>query len=510
MRNRDLENKLKTAAEHATPDVWDGVLSGLTRRKETVNDMTLQPMKRKKTWIWAAGLAAALLLCLGAVGFGQYNLYHTVDSIIALDVNPSIELKVNGQEKVLEAAPLNDDAAGILDGMDLRGAGLDVAVNALIGSMLKNGYIDELANSILVSVETNDPAKSAALKQRLAEEIGQVLQSSAVDGAVLSQAVSEDEALRALADKHHISLGKAALIEQMRAQNTLLRFEDLAQLSINELNLLASSQQAALPNVTATGAASDKAYISMDEAKQRALDHAGVQAGACAYLRAELDCDDGRMVYDVEFYVSETGVEHEMELDARTGDILESKQEREGQPGQDPPEAVPAGRIGSDKALSLALAHAGVAAADATVLDLDFDGDDGRAAYELEFLAGGKEYEYRVDAVTGDILGWKIETRDHGGAPSEPIAPQDGSSDAQPDGSGAQQTGYIGQAKAKELALSRAGVAAADAVFDKVEFDWDDGVPQYEVEFRAGRLEVQVDIHAETGAVLEYESEYDD
>ena len=41
--------------------------------------------------------------------------------------------------------------------MDFSGSSLDVAVNAIIGSMLQNGYLNELANSVLISVDNNDP-----------------------------------------------------------------------------------------------------------------------------------------------------------------------------------------------------------------------------------------------------------------------------------------------------------------------------------------------------------------
>ena len=53
---------------------------------------------------------------------------------------------------MLSATPANADAVAILDGMDLTGAKVDVAMNAIVGSMLTNGYVDELANSILITV----------------------------------------------------------------------------------------------------------------------------------------------------------------------------------------------------------------------------------------------------------------------------------------------------------------------------------------------------------------------
>ena len=57
-----------------------------------------------------------------------------------------------------------------------------------------------------------------------------------------------------------------------------------------------------------------------------------------------------------------------------------------------------------EKAKEIALAQADVNAADAVFDDKEFDHDDGTAIFELEFTAGGVEYEYDVDAVTGKVL----------------------------------------------------------------------------------------------------------
>ena len=90
------------------------------------------------------------MLAVPGGGVGYYLQSNTVASIIYLDVNPGVELTVNRQEKVLSAAPTNEDAVDILDGMELKGTPLDVAMNAIVGSLVKNGYVDELANSILI------------------------------------------------------------------------------------------------------------------------------------------------------------------------------------------------------------------------------------------------------------------------------------------------------------------------------------------------------------------------
>ena len=64
----------------------------------------------------------------------------------------------------------------------------------------------------------------------------------------------------------------------------------------------------------------------------------------------------------------------------------------------------PSPYITLEKAQEIALTQAGVDAADARFEEREFDFDHGAAVYELEFTAGGQEYEYDVDALTGKIL----------------------------------------------------------------------------------------------------------
>lgn len=151
-------------------------------------------------------------------------------------------------EKVLETIALNDDAKVVLGDMDFKGSSLDVTMNALIGSMLRNGYLDELANSILISVDNKDPDLGAALQQKLTQEVNALLETNSFTGSVLSQTVSDDDELKTLAETYGITPGKAQLVQQLIQQNTLYSFEELSQLSVNELNLLIAANNTPLEN----------------------------------------------------------------------------------------------------------------------------------------------------------------------------------------------------------------------------------------------------------------------
>ncbi len=69
---------------------------------------------------------------------------------------------------------------------------------------------------------------------------------------------------------------------------------------------------------------------------------------------------------------------------------------------------------------------------------------------------------------------------------------------------------FIGEEKAKSIALEKAGFSADGVTFDKVELDRDDGVWQYEVEFRKDRTEYDADIKADDGKILSWDVDYND
>lgn len=68
--------------------------------------------------------------------------------------------------------------------------------------------------------------------------------------------------------------------------------------------------------------------------------------------------------------------------------------------------------IGEDAAKEIALTHAGVAAADCTELKVELDTDDAVVHYDVDFKAGGMEYDYDIDSTTGDILQSNSEADD--------------------------------------------------------------------------------------------------
>ena len=154
-----------------------------------------------------------------------------------------------------------------------------------------------------------------------------------------------------------------------------------------------------------TGVSSEGSrYIGRDAAKARALERAGVSEAQASAWKVKFDFEDGGAVYEVEFYAD--GTKYEMDIDALTGTVTDFDAEREEAPSAD------GAQLTAQQARDIALAHAGTTAGEVYDLKTELDEDDGRLIYEVEFKQGRQEYEYRIDAVSGNILHHEIEIDD--------------------------------------------------------------------------------------------------
>ena len=400
MTNEKMEQRLASAVEKTAPNDVNGVLSRCDERKGTVIPMTTKKTTKKR---WTTLVAACLAVLLLGGGGVFYQQAHAVASVVSLDVNPSIELKVNRSEKVLVCTPLNEDAKAILadmsNGADLKGAKLDVAVNAIVGSLVRNGYLDSISSAIMISVEDKDTARAEKLQRELTSAVDGVLQTSEAKAAVLTQTLTQDAAREQQARENNISTGKAALVNRVLTINPSLKFDALAKLSVEELKNLAEAGAPAMP------IGKDKA---MDIA---AAAFAKASTAKMAYSEVDPELDESLAHYEVEIR-SQSGEEFEYKIDAYTGAILESK--REAADGVEMPIVQPSnpaasGDIGHAKAKSIALNHAGVSKSKAYDMEIELDDEDGTLVYEVEFKFGGMEYSYEINAATGAILKHEAE-----------------------------------------------------------------------------------------------------
>ena len=168
----------------------------------------------------------------------------------------------------------------------------------------------------------------------------------------------------------------------------------------------ASAPAAASPSPSAgqtTGG--QAAAVTEEQARETALSHAGLTADQVTFVRSELDRDDGRLMYDVEFYTSDYK-EYDYEIDAATGEILSYDYDAEGYNYQ--PNATPGTAITAEQARAIALAEV-PGAAESDIYEFETDRDDGRLEYEGKIIYNNTEYEFTIDGYSGAIREWDAE-----------------------------------------------------------------------------------------------------
>lgn len=216
--NDEIAAHLKSAVDTLTPDVLDRI--DLTTPQEIFTGPSKVTRLYRRVRTVAAVMAACL--CVAVLGGGVAGFQNSrVESVIGIDVNPSIELSVNRNEKVLKADPLNSDAEEILDDMDLKNVDVDIAVNALIGSMVRHGYLDDLDNAILVTVAGDDRQKASRLRQDVVVDIEASLEEHKVQAVVYDQQAPVTDEVKELAQEYGISYGKAYFLQELIDENNL-------------------------------------------------------------------------------------------------------------------------------------------------------------------------------------------------------------------------------------------------------------------------------------------------
>lgn len=142
----------------------------------------------------------------------------------------------------------------------------------------------------------------------------------------------------------------------------------------------------------------------LEQAKDAALTNAGLEASQVTFTKAELDYDDGRDVYDIEFVTSVMKYEYEIKADDYS--VLEMSKEAIEQIGEN---GQRTDLITLEEAKAIALSYVEISEEEISYTKLELEYDDGIAEYEVEFYAGGKEYSLTIDAVSGVVSEMEME-----------------------------------------------------------------------------------------------------
>ena len=244
--------------------------------------------------------------------------------------------------------------------------------------------------------------------------------------------------------------------------------------------------------------------IPMEEAQEAALKAADIEAADADISATTLSEVAGVACYKVEFTSGEYAYAYT--INAETGAVMEmSSQEQNAQASgaqteaADPEASAQAqtsapttaqtatgtGTVDEAAAQKIALEHAGVKAADATIIKSKLDYEDGHQVYDIEWYAGGAKYDYEIATDTGEIISSAYEEKTMG-ADSKSVT--------------------VSEADAKKTALDRVS-GATDKDLYEWKLDYDDGRPEYEGKIIYGGTEYEFTIDAATGSVMEWDAE---
>ena len=329
-------------------------------------------------------VAAAACLCL-LVGSSMFYSNSKVDSVVSIDINPSIELTVSKDDKVLSAVALNKDAEKVLDGMDLKKVDLDIAINAIIGSLLKNGYLDEVYNAINICVENDDTKRADEISEKIKAEISSIMAEKDLIGDVNSQSHPLDEELKKLAEKHGVSVGKLMLAQKV-SENVDISLEVAVKLTISELWDLLEAE--------------DVVLLTKDDVVKIATKDAGIDVAKMVLNSVKIKETAGVYTYDIKFTVEDT-TEYKYKIDAINGAILEFEykliiKEEPITPSE------PEKQITKTEALTYAYVDAQVDAANVKLEELKHRPKE--KEYYIEFTVGLCDYYYVINALNGSII----------------------------------------------------------------------------------------------------------
>lgn len=342
MGYKKTENKICSAFEEIVPvNTFEKITAEIPARKERSR---INMSKKKNNFKFLLPVAACFIVCFGIFGGVLWN-NQAAASVITIDVNPSVEITANRNDKVLEVTAVNEDAEVIIGENDFSNAELSDVVDELISSMADSGYMDNENNGILVTVQNDDDEKATELGKELVSDIDNALEKKDKKAGVINQTVTVSEDIRKFANDNYISYGKAVFIMNIASKDSSIDPVKLTKMSIADIIEIVSEKNIDISEFCTVNSDADlwdsvynkilgiqddilmqnedvsnEVLISKTDAQNAALTHAKLNTSDVEGLIVELYKENARSTYYVEF--SYNGTLYTYEIDCETGNII--------------------------------------------------------------------------------------------------------------------------------------------------------------------------------------------
>jgi len=336
MNEKQILESLKRTVDQAPIDILDKIKQQPRTKMLRHDDITRQdtnkiPLRKLMSY---ASIAAVFIFVL----FGWQFMTRMPDSYVYLDVNPSIEIVTNRQDKVINLQADNVDGQRLIEDLKYKGKKVYQVTEEILDRMVSENYLDKEQEFLLLSVYNKNQDKAEKQKQNLDQKIHEHLQAKELQPIVLAQKLDNTSTIEKYAKEYGISVSKMTFIRNMIILNPELKTEALVNLSIGELVRLSQGMGLELDKIIDSDdlekvepivpALPEKdepispesqpetvdEIISSDQARSIAL---SVVKGTVT----DFDYDEDDFEYEVEIEVGD--LEYEIIIDAKTGVILQ-------------------------------------------------------------------------------------------------------------------------------------------------------------------------------------------
>ena len=249
-------------------------------------------------------------------------------AVYTMDVNPGVRIFVDTEGKVIIVEATNEDGEAIVRDLEFEGLDFEEVTEKVIDALTAAGFVKGDESSILITLEKAE----IDISEKLNDKIEKAFEKHGKTVSVIQQNLEKldneiEKELERLADKHHISNGKANLIEMIREEFPELSEEELAGLNVNELRmLLEDATDDIKERFEKFGEIVCEEYKSRKEAVLIALTALELDVTDLARLpviEVRATNRDGVMLYSVEIILE--GMKHEVLINAKTGEVLETE-----------------------------------------------------------------------------------------------------------------------------------------------------------------------------------------
>jgi len=200
-----------------------------------------------------AGVMVSVFLFL-AFSFALFPLWAENNyTTLSIDINPSLTIVLDENEKVYEVNAINDDATTLLNGLSILGIDLDSALNIILEKAILDGFLlEESENAVLISVQNNRSTVKNKIKENIQTRVNNYFSQHSINGNVIFEDYNKEleEELEELEEKFnnsniHMSNAKYQYIKRIlnRFPQLVGHEEYLAQMSMVELSRLLNEQQ---------------------------------------------------------------------------------------------------------------------------------------------------------------------------------------------------------------------------------------------------------------------------